>query len=112
MMPKPDTLTKTKVVTKEVTEKIPLYDVILLNDETHTYEYVLEMLNAIFGYDEQKSLDLAIDVDSKGRAVVQTTFKERAEFKRDQIKKYGPDWRLPHSDGSMNAIIESNSKNS
>jgi len=109
-MQQPGTITKTKEKVKEVTEQIPKYDVVLLNDETHTYEYVLEMLNAIFGYDEKKALDLAIDVDSKGRAVVQTTFKERAEFKRDQIIKYGPDWRLPHSKGSMNAIIESNNR--
>jgi ATP-dependent Clp protease adaptor protein ClpS len=29
-----------------------------------------------------------------------------AEFGRDQIHAYGPDWRLPRSKGPMSAIIE------
>jgi ATP-dependent Clp protease adaptor protein ClpS len=29
-----------------------------------------------------------------------------AEFARDQVLAYGPDWRLPRSKGSMRAIIE------
>ena len=29
-----------------------------------------------------------------------------AEFARDQVQAYGPDWRLPRSKGSMRAIIE------
>jgi ATP-dependent Clp protease adaptor protein ClpS len=29
-----------------------------------------------------------------------------AEFARDQIHGYGPDWRLPRSQGSMSAVIE------
>jgi ATP-dependent Clp protease adaptor protein ClpS len=29
-----------------------------------------------------------------------------AQFSRDQIQAYGPDWRLPRSQGSMNAVIE------
>jgi ATP-dependent Clp protease adaptor protein ClpS len=29
-----------------------------------------------------------------------------AEFARDQIQAYGPDWRLPRSQGSMSAVVE------
>jgi len=38
--------------------------------------------------------------------VVETTTKERAELKRDQIHAYGPDWRIPHCVGSMSADVE------
>jgi ATP-dependent Clp protease adaptor protein ClpS len=41
-----------------------------------------------------------------GRVIVDTTTKERAELKRDQIHSFGPDWRVPHCRGSMSAVIE------
>ena len=31
---------------------------------------------------------------------------EEAEQKRDQVHAYGPDWRLPHSRGSVAALVE------
>ena len=33
----------------------PLWHVILLNDEDHTYDYVIEMLNAIFSHNIEKA---------------------------------------------------------
>ena len=35
---------------------------------------------------------MACEVDTTGRVIVDTTTKERAELKRDQIHAYGPDW--------------------
>ncbi|RMF58957.1 MAG: ATP-dependent Clp protease adaptor ClpS [Calditrichaeota bacterium] len=90
----------------EKTQLSPMYNVVLLDDDDHTYEYVIEMLGKLFGYDTQTAFLMACEVDNSGRVVVCTTHKERAEVKRDQIHAYGPDWRLPHSQGSMSAIIE------
>jgi ATP-dependent Clp protease adaptor protein ClpS len=45
-------------------------------------------------------------VDSTGRTVVITCELPQAEFARDQIRSYGPDWRMPESKGSMDAIVE------
>jgi ATP-dependent Clp protease adaptor protein ClpS len=42
----------------------PLYHVILLNDEDHTYDYVIEMLVKIFGMTESKALGHAVEVDT------------------------------------------------
>ena len=84
----------------------PLYHVILLNDEDHTYDYVIEMLQKIFGFTESKALSHAVEVDTKGTTILLTCELEKAEHKRDLIHSYGPDWRLPRSLGSMAAVIE------
>jgi ATP-dependent Clp protease adaptor protein ClpS len=49
---------------------------------------------------------MACEVDSAGRVVVDTTSKERAELKRDQIHAFGADWRIERCHGSMSAEIE------
>jgi ATP-dependent Clp protease adaptor protein ClpS len=84
----------------------PLYHVILLNDEDHTYDYVVEMLEKIFGMSEATAFGHAVEVDTKGTTILITCELEKAELKRDQVHAYGPDWRLPRSLGSMAAIVE------
>ena len=84
----------------------PLYHVILLNDEDHTYDYVVEMLQKIFGMSEPAAFGHAVEVDTKGATTLITCELEKAELKRDQIHAYGPDWRLPRSLGSMAAVVE------
>ena len=84
----------------------PLYHVILLNDEDHTYDYVVEMLEKLFGMSEATALSHAVEVDTKGTTILITCELEKAELKRDQIHTYGADWRLPRSLGSMAAVIE------
>ena len=84
----------------------PLYHVILLNDEDHTYDYVVEMLCKIFAMSEATAFGHAVEVDTKGTTIVLTCELEKAELKRDQIHAYGPDWRLPRSLGSMAAVVE------
>jgi ATP-dependent Clp protease adaptor protein ClpS len=84
----------------------PLYHVILLNDEDHTYDYVVEMLGKIFKMSEATAFSHAVEVDTKGTTILLTCELEKAELKRDQIHSYGPDWRLPRSLGSMAALVE------
>jgi ATP-dependent Clp protease adaptor protein ClpS len=91
---------------KPKTRKLPPYNVVLLDDNDHTYEYVIEMLRKVFGYAEPKGYELAKTVDSSGRVIVITTHKELAELKRDQITGFGADWRLERSKGAMSAVIE------
>jgi len=84
----------------------PPYHVILLDDNDHTYDYVIEMLQKLFGHSKERAFQMAKEVDTTGRVIVDTTTLERAELKRDQIHAYGPDWRLERSKGSMSAKIE------
>lgn len=84
----------------------PPYHVILLNDDDHSYEYVIVMLKDLFGHPVEKGFELAKTVDQTGRAIVLTTTMEHAELKQDQIHAYGPDPSIPRCKGSMSAEIE------
>ena len=84
----------------------PLYHVILLNDDDHTYDYVIEMLEKVFGFSESKAFAHAVEVDTHGRTILITCALPEAEFARDQVHAYGPDKRMPRSQGSMSAVIE------
>ena len=88
------------------TRPAPLWHVILLDDDDHTYDYVIEMLCALFGRSPEQAFKMAREVDTTGRVVVDTTSMERAELKRDQIHSYGRDWRIARCQGSMSAVIE------
>lgn len=92
---------------EETVQRQPPYNVVLLNDDDHTFEYVIRMLKELFGYPEEKGFQMAEEVHTNGRVIVLTTTKEHAEFKQDQIHAYGPDpYSSRHCAGSMTAIIE------
>ena len=87
-------------------ELTPLFNVVLLDDDEHTYDYVVEMLASIFCLSTEAAFRHAVEVDTTGRTVVITCEREQAEFGRDQIHAYGADPRMKISKGSMSAIIE------
>jgi len=84
----------------------PLYNVVLLDDAEHTYDYVIEMLQKLFALSNAEAWNRAVEVDTTGRTIVITCELEAAEFGRDQIHAFGADPRMPVSKGSMSAIIE------
>lgn len=88
------------------TRKQPPYHVVLLNDDDHSYAYVVLMLKELFGHPVEKGFQMAEEVDTKGRVIVLTTTMEHAELKRDQIHAYGPDKSIERCAGSMSAVIE------
>ena len=93
-------------IPRESEELEPKYNVVLLDDNDHTYEYVIEMLMKLFGHSKETSYEMACEVDFLGTVTVFNGNKNDAEEKREQIISYGPDWRLERSTGSMNARIE------
>lgn len=84
----------------------PPYHVILHDDDEHTFEYVIEMMNALFGYELQKGFQIVRTVNEQGRAIVVTCHKELAELRVEQIHEYGPDPQAKESKGSMKASME------
>src|SRR6476660_10528376 len=103
-MAKPTAYPDVDVTRRE--QLVPLYHVVLLDDNDHTYDYVIEMLQQIFIFTLDQAYRHAEEVDRAGRTVLITCELREAEFARDQVLAYGPDWRLPRSKGSMRAIIE------
>jgi ATP-dependent Clp protease adaptor protein ClpS len=90
----------------EKSQGLPPYNVILLDDDDHSYEYVILMLKRIFGHPVEKGYEMALEVDATGRVIVATTNLEQAELKRDQIQSFGPDPLIPRCKGSMSATVE------
>ena len=84
----------------------PLWNVVLLNDDDHTYDYVIEMLTKLFLKTADEAYQHAVEVDSVGRTIIMTCEQGAAEYAKDQIHAFGADWRLSRSKGSMSAIIE------
>ena len=97
---------KVQPARKNKPAQLPPYNVILLNDDDHTYDYVIEMLKVIFAYPDERGFELAKEVDRAGRVILLTTHRERAELKRDQIHAYGADHRVATCRGSMSATVE------
>jgi ATP-dependent Clp protease adaptor protein ClpS len=101
-----DTIIRPEEKADSKTEGLPPYNVVLLDDNDHSYEYVILMLKRIFGHPLERGFEMAREVDESGRVVVATTNLEQAELKRDQIQAFGPDPLIPRCKGSMSAIIE------
>lgn len=101
-----DTIALPREQEEQTTERLPPYNVILLDDDDHSYEYVILMLRKVFGHPLEKGLKMAQEVDATGRVIVATTHLEEAELKRDQIQNFGPDPLIPRCKGSMSATVE------
>ncbi len=82
------------------------WNVVLIDDDEHSYEYVISMMQELFAHPVEKAFTVAKTVDTQGRAICLTTHKEHAELKRDQILAFGKDPYMAVSKGSMTAIIE------
>ena len=84
----------------------PLWHVILLDDNEHSFQYVIDMLSDIFGHPPEVGFEMASEVHEKGRVIVATVHKELAELRQEQIHEYGPDPNIKECKGSMRAEIE------
>ena len=82
------------------------WHVILLDDDDHSYQYVIDMLQRLFGHSLAAAYLMAKEVDLTGRVVVFTTHRERAELERDRIHGFGADPLIQRCKGSMSALIE------
>lgn len=100
------TLPELEAESAQKTRHQPPYHVVLLNDDDHSYAYVILMLKELFGHPVEKGYQLADEVDKQGRAVIFTGAKEVAELKQEQVHAYGPDPTIKRCQGSMTAELE------
>jgi ATP-dependent Clp protease adaptor protein ClpS len=82
-----DAGTTTRPIEREEvkTRRLPPYHVILENDDHHSMEFVMGVLQKALGYDEQKSFQLMLLAHESGQAIVWTGSKEVAELKLEQM---------------------------
>jgi len=91
---------------QESTSLESLFHLILLDDNEHSYHYVIEMLGFIFGYSEEKSWTLARIVDTQGQVIIETASRSICEEHQLRVHNHGSDHRITSSKGPMSAIIE------
>jgi ATP-dependent Clp protease adaptor protein ClpS len=100
------TVVEPEVENETRTRRLPPYNVVILNDEEHTFEYVIELLTKLFAHSLTRAKELTWEIHSRGRAIVYTTHKEKAELKRDQVLAYGADPRMSISKAPLRCYIE------
>jgi ATP-dependent Clp protease adaptor protein ClpS len=83
----PDVVVSTKPKTREETKthQVPPYNLILENDDDHSFEFVMGVLIKALGYTVERSFELTRQAHQQGRAVVWTGPKEVAELKLEQV---------------------------
>lgn len=86
--------------------KLPQYRVHLLNDDTHSYEYVIQLLSEVFHFDKNIAFKMAKSVDQNGRVAIYEGPLEHAEFKQLQVEAFGADPNIPASEGPMATELE------
>ena len=66
----------------------PSYQVILINDDFTPMEFVVFVLQTVFGHTHQKSTEIMMTVHTKGKGVCGIYTKEVAETKSNQINNF------------------------
>lgn len=84
----PVVTTKPAPKEKSKTRRYPPYNVILENDDYHSFEFVIEVLRKALGCNEQRAFQFTEQAHNSGRAVVWTGTREVAELKVEQIRSF------------------------
>ena len=104
--PKTKSAVKTQNKRDEKTQRQPPYHVVLLNDDDHTPQYVIQLCRKLFGYSMERGLQIAHEVHNQKRCILWTGALEVAEFKQEQIHAIGKDPLVARCQGSMSAVVE------
>ncbi|HEY3210109.1 MAG TPA: ATP-dependent Clp protease adapter ClpS [Actinomycetota bacterium] len=73
----------------EVTEPARPWLVIVWNDPINLMSYVTWVFQKLFGYSLQKATKLMMDVHTKGKAIVSSGTREKAEFDTYRLHAHG-----------------------
>ena len=69
-------------------ETITPWQVIVFNDPVNLMSFVTLVIRRIFGYSEEKATKLMLCVHEKGKAIVWTGEREKAEFYVQQLQAH------------------------
>ena len=80
-------------VREPVAEDVPEVDrpwvVIVWNDPINLMSYVTFVFQKLFGYSFQRATKLMLDVHHKGKAIVSSGAREKAEFDTSRLHAHG-----------------------
>jgi ATP-dependent Clp protease adaptor protein ClpS len=88
----------TSLVVEEASPKLkkpPLFRVVLLNDDYTPMEFVVDVLQRIFGMDRVKATRVMLEVHTKGKGVCGVFTYEIAETKVAQVTAYARQHQHP-----------------
>ena len=75
--------------TKSKDAQAPAFLVIVWNDPVNTMVFVTHVFQKVFGYSLEKATELMLDVHHKGRAVVSSGAREKAEIDVFRLHEHG-----------------------
>ena len=73
------------------TKEPPSYQVILINDDFTPMEFVVFVLQSVFGHNHQKSTEIMMEVHTKGMGVCGIFSKEIAEMMSYEVNTMAKD---------------------
>jgi ATP-dependent Clp protease adaptor protein ClpS len=74
--------------TETRTRRLPPYNVILENDEHHSFGFVMEVLLKVLGCSLERAQALMHEAHTSGRSIIWTGPKEVAELKVEQVQSF------------------------
>lgn len=73
------------------------WNVIVWNDPVNLMSYVVHVFMRVLGFNKEKATRHMLEVHHKGKSLVVTETRERAEFYHQQIQAFGLNVTLEHS---------------
>ncbi len=73
----------------------PLYQVVLINDDFTPMEFVVEVLEKVFGMDRSRATRIMLEVHTRGKGVCGIYTYEIAETKVAQVNSYSRQHQHP-----------------
>jgi len=80
---------------------LPPYNLIIFNDDHHTFEFVVAILMKVFRKPVEESFRHALETHETGRSIVWSGSKELGELKLDQLTTFHEGEK-----GPMSAALE------
>jgi ATP-dependent Clp protease adaptor protein ClpS len=77
------------------TQKPPMYNVLILNDDYTPMDFVIEVLRKFFNMDSDKATDIMLTVHYKGKAKCGTYTADVAETKVDNVTRFAIEHQHP-----------------
>ena len=74
---------------EDVVDPARLWVVIVWNDPINLMSYVTYVFQKLFGYSRERATKLMLDVHHKGKAVVSSGTREKAEFDTYRLHAHG-----------------------